>query len=214
MPSTGFGLRQWTVAAVVWLSVASAVIGFFLPWASIDLREPSLVTQGKKAAPLGSLWGGRKNNIGRVTVSIRRGTETVTGDLLTLADIPHQVSGVQIPQLANQEQAKVAMALIELFTQTREHVGLKRYAVYLLPGLALVCGLLLTLFRAPRLLCVGLAALCAAVAGIGCWKLLTTNTQTLFVAITIGPGLWLSLWAYVGLAIAAGLQGVSRGLKA
>ena len=54
----------------------------------------------------------------------------------------------------------------------------------------------------------GVAIVCAAVAGVGFWKLLTTNTQSLMVAITIGPGLWLSLWAYVGVACAAGVSGI------
>jgi len=44
---------------------------------------------------------------------------------------------------------------------------------------------------------------CLVVAGGGFWKLLTTKTETLLVAITIEQGLWLSLWAYVGIGLAA-----------
>ena len=116
--------------------------------------------------------------------------------------IPTKVSGVQVPQLANQKNAKVVMQLVELFTKKREAIGMMSYAVYLVPGIALLCGLLLTRFGEKRPIAIGTAALCAAIAGAGFWKLLTTDTKALF-AIAIGPGLWLSLWAYVGLALVA-----------
>ena len=139
-------------------------------------------------------------------MTVRRGAETVTGDLPSLGDLPKQVSGIQIPQLANQQDAQVAVALIELLTNERQHVGVKSYAVYLLPGIALLCAFLLTWCGRRAPVAIGTAIVCVLVAGVGFWKLLTTNTQALFIAISIGPGLWLSLWAYVGLAVAAGLH--------
>ena len=191
------------VLVCAWLSVGATVVGFFLPWARIDVREPAIAKQLKGAVRLGETVGELTKGLGRVTVKIRRGTETVTGDLPSLADIPKQVSGVQIPQMANQERAQVAMALIELFTQTRQHLGAKSYAVYLVPGIALLCGLLLSCLNGRLAVTASVAGCCAAIAGLGFWKLLTTSTQSLFVAITIGEGLWLSLWGYVGLVIAA-----------
>jgi hypothetical protein len=46
------------------------------------------------------------------------------------------------------------------------------------------------------------AAIATAVAGVGFWELLTINTRELF-GVQIERGLWLSLWAYVGIALAA-----------
>ena len=188
---------------MAWVSVGAVVVGFFLPWAMIDVHEPSLVKQLRTATPLHETLGGFTKDVGRIAVKIRRGAETITGDLPSLSDIPKQVSGFQVPQVANQEHAQVAMALIELFTQQRQHLGGKSYLVYLLPGLALVCGLLVTFLGARLPVTMSVGILCAAIAGFGFWKLLTTNMQTLFVAITIGRGLWLSLWGYAGLALAA-----------
>ena len=188
---------------VTWASVTAVVAAFFLPWARIDLREPELLRQTRQAAEERGVLGDLMGKVGKVTAEIRRGAETVTGELPSLADIPEQVSGVQIPQMANQENAQVALALLELLTNTRQHVGLKSYAVYLVPGLAILCGVLLTVLGRVRAALLGIAALCALVAGVGFWKLLTTNTSTRFIAITIGPGLWLSLWGYVGLCVAA-----------
>ena len=191
------------VGGLVWVSASTALIGFFLPWAAIDLREPSAVRQLREMARLRGTVGGLTRDLSRITVQVRRGAETITGELPKLSDIPKEVSGVQIPRLANQENAKVAMALIELLTRQRQHIGAKSYAVYLVPGLALVFSLLLTVLGGRKVVTIGTLILCAAIAGGGFWKLLTTNTKTLFIAITIGRGLWLSLWAYVGLALAA-----------
>lgn len=183
---------QQATTAAVWLSVGAAIMGFFLPWATIDLRASSALS-------------GLTQDLGRVTVKIRRGTKTIAGELPRLSDIPQQVSGAQIPRLANRPNAQVAIALLELFTQQRQQIGLKSYAVYLLPGIALLCGVVVTRWGRHAVVALGSAILCAAIAGVGWWKLLTTDTQALFVAITIGPGLWLSLWAYVVLAPASGL---------
>ena len=193
----------------MWLSVSATIVGFFLPWARIDVRKATT----PEHAMAKYMWNAASmQGQGRVTVKIHRGTETITGDLPSLSDIPKQVSGVQIPQVANQEQTRVAMALIGLFTQTPQHIGAKSYTVYLVPSIALLCGALLTLLSDRLFVTAGIAGCCAAIAGLGFWKLLTTNTQSPFVAITIGGGLWLSLWGYVGLAVAGvGLGALRRG---
>src|SRR3989338_8102602 len=193
---------------LAWACVAATGVGFVMPWARIDLREPTLVKQVRGSLPASDTLSGLTKDLGRITAKIKRGTQTITGDLPTLTDIPKEVSGIQVPTLANQKNAQTALALMELFTGKQEHIGVKSYAVYLLPGIALVCGLLMTFLGGQRLVPWGVAILCVAVAVVGFWKLLTTNTQALMVAITIGPGLWLSLWAYVGLGCAAGLSGI------
>ena len=201
---------QRFVLVLIWLSVAATVVGFFLPWARIDVRQPALMKQVRETVPGHEVLGELTKKLSRVTVEIHRGTETITGELPNFSDIPSQVSGVQIPQMANQPHAQVAEALLELFTTTRQRIGAKSYAVYLVPGIAVLCGALLTLFGRIPAVAIGIAALCAAIAGVGFWKLLTTDMDMLFIAITIGPGVWGSLWAYATLAIAAGLSGMMR----
>ncbi len=191
------------VIGIAWLSAGVAVAAFVMPWAMIDVREPGLMKQLRESSPARDTFSGLTKDLGRITATVRRGTETITGTLPSLADIPRQVSGIQIPQMVNQHNAQVAVALIELFTRQRQDLGWKSYAVYLVPGIALFCGLLITVLTYRKPVVIGCALVCAAIAGVGFWKLLTTNTQALFIAITIGRGLWLSLWAYVGLAAAA-----------
>ena len=175
----------------VWLCVAAAVAGFFLPWVRMDIGTSKSSKQLESAArtSLGKTFkvGGSKEP----SWIRHRATRTAT--------LPTRISGFQIPVLANRKNAKVVTDLVKLFTKRDEHLGFKSYAVYGLPGLAVVCGLLLSWGGRRRLLVAGVAVLCAAVAGGGCWTLLTTDTRAA-CGVAIGAGLWLSLWAYAGLA--------------
>lgn len=192
--------------AGVWLSVAASIAGFVRPWATVEtsaLRLPGQLGQAVSVAGLEDLAKPLTDKIGRVTMQFQRGAETISGELLPdLSTIPTGVTGFQIPQLANRQDAKVVLALAEMLTGQRE-LGAKSYAVYLVPGLALLCGLLLTAVWRARAVCWLIAVLCFGAAGAGFWKLLTTKTDTLLVGIMIGRGLWMSLWAYVGLGVSA-----------
>lgn len=201
------------LGALVWAGALAVVAGFFLPWALIDVREAGVVRQLRQAAPIGGTIEGVGRDLGRIAVRVRRGAETVTGELPSLEEIPRQVSGVQIPRLANDERAQLAVALVELLTDTRQHLGMKSFLVYLLPGLAIGCAILLALFGRRPAVALGVSLLCALIAGAGFWKLLTADTEALFIAITIGPGLWLSLWAYAALAVLALLHPVLGRLR-
>lgn len=195
-------MRRTIGVLIAWLSVAAAVGGFFLPWVRIDLREHALVQQFRRSGAMNDLLGQLNDKLGRVVVQVRRGTETITGDLSTLSELPRQVSGVQIPQLANDERAKLVMVLAEMVTHTPQDVRWKSYAVYLLPSLALVFGVLLTGWGRLAPVAIGVALACLGIAGFGFWKLLTVQ-DAIAASISIGPGLWISISAYLGLALAA-----------
>lgn len=189
--------------ALVWASAATGGMGFYQSWAMIDLREPKIVQQLRDTAGLIGTAQGLVRDVGRIAVEIRRGAETVTGELPSLSDIPKEISGAQIPRMAENPKAKIAIAVVELLTNTRQDVRGKSRLVYFVPGGAIFFAILLTLLGGWPWLVGGVGTCCAAIAALGCWKLSTTNTTALLMAITIGKGLWLSVWAYAGLAAAA-----------
>ena len=188
---------------LIWISVAATVVAFFLPWVRLEVRQPGLLAKVRETAEKSGLLGALTEKLGDITATVSRGAESVTGMLPSLSDIPRTISGVQVPQLVNQKNAKLALMLFEMVTNKRQDIGRKSYAVYLVPGIALVCGLLLTGCGRVKAVPVVVGLLCAGIAGVGFWKLLTLNTDIPFLAITIGPGLWVSLWAYAVLAAAA-----------
>lgn len=198
-------LGRMVVVLAVWCSMAGAVVGFFLPWATLDVKYRDLAAPLDRAiqgTPLEGVAGTLTKGLGRVVVKVKRGAETVTGQLPDLATIPREVRGFDVPRLANRQDSQIVLALAEMLTGERQ-LGAKSYAVYAVPGLALLLGLVMTAACRVRTACLAAGVAGLAVAGIGLWKLLTTNTQTLLVAITIGPGLWLSVWAYAGLGVSA-----------
>ena len=140
---------RWGSMGLAASSMIAAVVGFYLPWARIDLREPDVIRQLRDTTPLGGVVDALKQDVGRIAVTVKRGAETVTGELPNLSDFPKQVTGAQIPQMVNEERAKVAAALVELLTNTRQHVGLKSYAVYVVPGFALLAGALINWSLVP-----------------------------------------------------------------
>lgn len=184
--------RSHAPLTLAWICAAAAMIAFFMPWAHIEVRAPS-ARLSKAAKELG---------LGRVELSIQQGGRTIQGALPSLQDLPGQVSGFDIPRLANQEDTRLAMAMLDLLTNQRQGLDAKSKAVYAVPGLALLGALALTLLPG-RGTAIAVSAVCAAVALGGGWKLTTTDTATLVAAITIGIGLWISLGAYAGLAAAA-----------
>ena len=195
-PGAADGMQR-LLLGLVWGSVMATWVGFVLPWARLTLRQHDAL----RAAA---------HELGRVTVTIHRGEEAITSDLSSLTDIPTQVSGLQIPRLAHQPNAQIAFAVLELLTNQSPRLGLQSDTVYLVPGLALVCGIALTLLRRGWVGSAMVALVCAGTAAVGFWKLWSPHLSNRLVAITIGSGLWVSVWAYVGLAVTAGLLSVVR----
>ncbi len=184
--------------ALAWISAGTVVAGFLLPWAFL---QPS------PGAELGSVL----RHLGEIGISIHQGDRTVSTTLSDLADLPRQVTGAEIPRLVRDERGQVAIALLGLFTKSARRLEEKSLAVYLVPGVATAAALLLTAAGAWPAVAAGLAAACALIAGFGWWKLSTAGTATLAVAITVGPGLWLSVWGYAGLALAGAVLAFAEG---
>ena len=182
----------------VWLSAATAVVAFWLPWVSWGLRDPSQLGGRSLTDALERL----ERSVGRVTITVTEGGQTVSGEVADLSRLPTRLTGAHIPRLARGPEASAMVVLIELLTDAR-HLGAKSLLVYLVPGVALLGVVVVTWGRRRRIACllVGLASL--AIAGWGWWRLLTVPTNTASIRLVIEHGLWLSVWAYAGLGFAS-----------
>jgi hypothetical protein len=189
---------------LVYVGVLMTLIGFFLPWARIDLKAPGVMDQISKTEAGSKVTAGMGKLLGKVKETVGKVTDQLPGE------IPKQVSGFQVPQLANQENTQVAIAIMELLTGQNQNIGLKSYGVYVLPGLAVLLGLLLTSLGGKPAVVLSSTAVAALVAGGGFFKLLTANTEALFIAVTIGSGLWLSLTGYGLIAVGGAISFANR----
>ena len=181
---------------IAWAAAGLVVIGFLLPWATLDIKT----TKTEKDVASGVHHGLAKtfasgNKPARQPLWIR--SHKQRGVL-----IPSRIRGYQVPWYANRRNVKAAMGLVELVTKKREAIGFKSYAVYVLPVVAVLSAWLLGAYGDHRLAALGVALACGAVAGTGLWTLITTDTRTAY-AFAVGSGLWVSLGAYVVLALTA-----------
>ncbi len=195
---------------IAWVCAAATWIGFVLPWVHVEPRAPELLEQLTQTTEGQTLLGKLTGKVSRVTATVRRGAETVTGDLSSLQDLPRQINGIQVPRLANDQRTKVAMALVELFMGTAQGIGWKSSLVYLLPGLATLAAALLMLLGGQPRIAWGVAGVSLLICAVGSWKLATAVPSSPLLAVAIGPGLWVSMAAYGGLAFAGGWQAAKR----
>ena len=193
-------LDAWIVACMV-----AGVVTFCLPWVKIDMHKPiyTQATYGRTKTPTASkpaegLFGRKMNT---ALSSFGKGTKQAMHDVNL--EMPDHLSGRQIPRMANHEGAKTILLLVERFTKKQEHIGLKSYAVYLLPGLALLFGIALLMWGRVPLVGALIGVLCVAVAGGVARQLATVDLKMPVMHVSLLPGLWLSLTPYVGLAGAA-----------
>jgi len=186
----------------VWVSVVVAMAGFVLPWAKVHVTTKKFTDPLAQIAQGTGLTDRVGKRLSRVTVTVKKGTKTISGALPDFAKMPTQVRGFEIPLMTNRQDAHVAIAVAELLAGEND-LGAKSWLVYLLPGFALAAGLLLTWGVSMPWLGWGIGGVSLGVGGFGLWKLLTTNTGMLVVAVTIGAGLWLSFAAYVSLGLSA-----------
>ena len=178
---------------------------FNLPWVRLEMRK-STYTQATYGRAKPKPAKAEKPNqisraLGKASAGFGRGPKKV-GDRVHLA-IPSRITGAQIPHLANHEGTKTVMLLVERFAKKSEHIGLKSYAVYALPVLAWIAGLILLRWGRLPLVAAPVGLVCGAVAGIGAWQLATLKLTTPMMTVQLQPGIWLALTPYVGLLAAA-----------
>jgi hypothetical protein len=111
------------------------------------------------------------------------------------------ISGFQVPVLANSAESRLTISVIELFNPGIKNADKKSYLIWVVPLLAvLICASFLFFGKNKwvSLICgiVGMAVFAVAV-----FKIKTTNLDKLVVKVAIGYGLWLVLYAYLGMGV-------------
>ncbi len=195
-------LRRRCALGVVWVSVVAAMAGFVLPWAKVHVTTKKFTDPLAHIAQGAGLADQVGKRLSRVTVTLKKGTKTISGAMPDFAKMPTQIRGFEVPLMTNRQDTHVAIAVAELLTG-EDDLGAKSWLVYLLPGFALAAGLLLTWGVSMPWLGWCLGGIGLSVGGFGLWKLLTASTDMLVVAVTIGAGLWLSFAAYASLGLSA-----------
>jgi hypothetical protein len=215
MPRLRSVLRA-TLVAAGWVCVATVVAAFFQPWARVRVNPNGLTRLAGDLASTTSfqdLAGRLQEKVGRVVVTVQHGSQTASGELSDLSTMPTDVTGQDIPRLAKRDDARLVGAVSSLLVGPQaapEAWRSRSELVYLVPGIAVAVGLLLTAWhRRRRVLALGAA--CLGIALAGWWQLSSTSVETLLATVSVGPGLWLSCGGYAGLGlVAVGLGTMAR----
>ena len=196
----------WLCLAGAWGGASSTVSGFVRPWVRLQVKSEALgeaagrVSQDAQVQALAEKLAKR---VGRIAIQVRQPDgSTIGGELPDIRTLPRQLSGYDIPRLLHRSDMQGLVALAELLIKQRE-VARKSYAVYLLPGLALLGAILLTVAVRDRGVAVGLGLACLAAAGALWWKLSTLHAETPLIRLVIESGLWQTCGAYGLLGLSA-----------
>ena len=186
---------------LVWISMAAALAGFMLPWVRLDVRAESRSTAS----------GNKLVDLQHVTLQIHQGERMLEARWPSPGDFPRTIRGIEIPGLARQDEAQIAVSLVELLTGDPHRLRLKGHLVILVPLLVMLGGLI-ALWQSARPVATGTIALLAAAAAVyGILELRTVQGGSSMLVVTVEPGMWLSLGAYVGLTV--GASGLATGRR-
>ena len=198
-------LALWLCLIGVWWGASLAVRGFVRPWVSIRLKSEAVgeaVGRVSQDAQMRALAEKLAKHVGRISIQVRQGDRMVGGDLPDITTLPRQMSGYDIPRLLHRSDMQGLVSLAELLLKQHD-IALKSYAVYLVPGLALLFAVLLTVASQSRGLCLGLALASAAIVATLWWRLSTLRAETPLLRLVIEGGLWQSVVAYGGVGLSA-----------
>lgn len=181
------------ILCAVWLATIVVVVGFFLPWAELD------VDLARSTETLGTTVTGWLP-LEKLKEAVNKTTKAATRTIADVSPVRTQahlsVSGWDVPRLVHREDSRTALAVVELIFGPQQ-LEAKSQLVYLVPFLALICAGLMAM--RPRVAAAIVALIGGGIGGVGWWKLTTTELSNLLVHIEIGLGLWLTIWAFAAI---------------
>ena len=112
-----------------------------------------------------------------------------------------QVSGFQVPVLANSDESRFMITIIKLFQPGIKDADKKSYLIWGVPLLAVVLFLLSYFLKDNKWVALGIGIIGVAIFAGAVFKISTTNLDKLVMQVNIAYGLWLILIGYLGLGI-------------
>ena len=117
--------------------------------------------------------------------------------------ISQSISAYHVPMLANTEDARLANSVIKILNPDTQDAGKNSFLIWLVPLLAVAILLLSILFSKNKWVHLASAAVGILIFVIGVYRIKTLNLNQIILNVAIGPGLWLTLWAYLGIGVCA-----------
>ena len=189
-------MKNTVFSALIICASLVVIAAFFMPWANVNTSVTE-VSKGVLGA-VGDVPLGEK---------ISSGISKAASFLGDLGDVEVKtvVTGKNIPELVNSETSKVALSLAEMLFKSVEGLDWKSYLVYLIPLFAIICAALSVLALKKKLFIIPIIIIGAGIFYEGMHNIMTTDLSNVVVKITIEKGVWLTLYAFLFMAITSGV---------
>lgn len=125
-------------------------------------------------------------------------SKVLTGERQTLII---SISGFKVPILANSPDARLMISVIKIFNPDIKDADKKSYLIWSIPLLAVIMFVAGYIFNKNRWLHLVFGIIGTAIFVVAFYKIKTTDLDKLVLNASIGSGLWLTLWAYLGIGI-------------
>jgi len=123
------------------------------------------------------------------------------------------ISGLQVPIMANGDEARLISSIAKIFNPSVEHVGLKSFLVVVIPLLAVAMAGLNHLYEKNKWANSAVAVVGILIFLVAVFKLTTTDLDKLVLQIKIGIGMWATLISFLGIGILSALRAVELSKK-
>ena len=117
------------------------------------------------------------------------------------ATISQAISAYQVPVMANDENARLMITIIKIFDPRIENADKKSYLIWSISVLAVLIFLVSLFFGRNKWVNLAFGIIGSLIFIIAAYKIKTTDLDKQVLKITMGPGLWLTLWGYLGIGI-------------
>ena len=123
------------------------------------------------------------------------------------------ISGYDVPVMANGEDAKLMISIIKLFNPNVTGADKKSYLIWGIPILALAIAVANLFLGKNKWFSLGVGIFGLAIFAVAVFKIKTTDLDKLVMSASIGSGLWITLWGYLGIGLCALANAVPAFLK-
>jgi len=117
-----------------------------------------------------------------------------------------KISGYQVPILANGEDSKLMIRIIQLFNPGVKDADKKSWLIWVIPIFAVLMAAAFMSLQKNKWFNLAVGIIGILVFAVGVYKLTTTNLDKMVMKVTILPGLWLVLCGYLGIGISGALN--------
>ncbi len=116
------------------------------------------------------------------------------------------ISGFKVPILANGQDSRLIISIIQLFNPGVKDADKKSYLIWGVPGLAVLMLVLFWFLGKNKWLNLGFGVAGILIFLVAVFKIATTNMDKLIMKVSIGFGLWLLLVGYLCIGLLCGIN--------